>query len=133
MKKYNLVNNNLTEGQKITIVCTGGFGGMFVIQTTYSSCKPVSHYYNCPDSMCGVSIRHTPKGKRKLRQLAIGYDTSLVIYNGWHNIDADSIIYNTSDLGDGITQESKYTMHDNKYFADLLKIKPNGIICTDII
>jgi len=129
MKKYNLVREHLSEGQKITLVYQGEFGGLSIIQTTYLGCKPAPHYLNCSDSIVGVSICHKPRNKRKPGYKTISYNTPLVIYDGWQHIDADEILF---DRIDEDTRKSKYTMHDHRYFSDLLRAKPDCVIFADI-
>ena len=129
MKKYNLVRDHLSEGQKITLVYQGEFGGLSVVQTTYLGCKPAPHYLNCCDSMVGVRICHKPRGKRKSGHKTISYNVPLVIYDGWQHIAADEIMFNR--VGED-TLKSKYTMHDNCYFTDLLRAKPDCVIFADI-
>jgi hypothetical protein len=128
MKKYNLISEHLTEGQKITLVFQGEFGGVSAIQTTYIGCHPTPHYQNCPENMIGVTIAHRPRGNRKRYYKTISYNTPIVVYDGWVSIDTDNLVYKTT--GDHLS-ESRYAMHDSQYFFDLLKIKPNAIL-TDI-
>lgn len=129
MKKFELVNSKLTKGQKITIVSGGEFGGLYAVQTIYESCKPNRHYQDCPESMMGVTILHTPKRKRKMYQTGISYNTPLVIYDGWIDIDTDNIMFDTLEENAKCTvRQSKYTMFDNRYFEDLVNQYGKGIV-----
>lgn len=134
MKKYSLVAEHLVEGQKVTLVFQGEFGGMVSIRTTYLGCRPAPHYQKCPDSMVGVSILHKPKGKRKSGYKTIGYNIPLIVYNGWRDIDTDSIVYNSlpSPYADVTVMESRYAMHDDRYFSELLAAMPDGVIFADV-
>jgi hypothetical protein len=129
MKKHDLVAGHLVEGQKITLVYRGEFGGVAAIPTTYLGCRPAPHYQNCPADMVGVAILHKPKGKRKAGYKIIAYNIPLVVYDGWQDIDVDSLVY--KPLDDHL-QESRYAMHDNRYFSDLLAARPDGVIFADI-
>jgi len=129
MKKYNLVREHLSERQKITLVYQGEFGGLSIIQTTYLGCKPAPHYLNCCDSMVGVSICHKPRGKRKSGYKTISYNVPLIIYDGWQHIDANKIVFDRIDEN---TLKSKHTMHNNRYFSDLLRAMPDCVIFADM-
>lgn len=129
MKKYNLIKNALKEGQKITLVSQGEFGGMYSVLSTYYRCEQKEHYLNCPDNMIGVKIIHKPKSKQKFYETSLSYCTPLVIYDGWITINIDEILYKIIHSEDGIlTKESRYTMFDNNYFYDLIELYPNAIL-----
>ena len=129
VKKFELVNSALTKGQKITLVSGGEFGGLYAVQTVFDSCKPNRHYQDCPESMIGVTILHTPKHKRKMYQTGISYNTPLVIYDGWVDIDTDSLMYETLEEHDDYTlRKSKYLSFDNRYFTDLISQYGKGIV-----
>ncbi len=115
----------LAEGQKITLVYQGEFGGVTAIPTTYLGSRPAPHYQNCPASMVGVAIQHKPRGKRKAGYRTIAYNIPVVIYDGWKDIDVDSLVYKTLGVH---MKESRYSMHDNRYFADLLAAWPDDVI-----
>ena len=129
MRKYNLINAHLTEGQRITLVYQGSFGGMSMAHTTYLSCAPAPHYQNCGDAKMGVSIRHKPWKKRSEKATTISFNTPLVVYDGWQEIDIDGLMYNQIDE---TLRESKYDMFDRRYFYDLLASYPDSVIFADI-
>lgn len=129
MKKYKLFEENLHEGQKITIAMQGWVGGICVIQTTYSRCEPAPHYLNCPESKIGVKVIHKPKGKRSVYETTIDYITAVIVYDGWVDLDTDDVVY--EDLGNG-RKMSRYTMNDRRMFDDLLSKYPKGVIFSDI-
>jgi hypothetical protein len=130
VKKYNLVAEHLKEGQKITLVFQGELGGISAIPTTYLSCQPAPHYQNCVDAMIGVSILHKPAGKRTARHTTIAYNIPLAVYDGWQDIDTDSLVFKPLEAGVKI---SRYDMHDSRYFSDLIKAKPDGVIFVDML
>lgn len=127
MKKYNLVNEALKEGQKITIVSTNSFGGLYVLQTEYKSCKPALHYQNCPENMIGVTIIHKPKRKRNLYQSTIDYNADLLIYNGWVDINTD-VLYNIENKGGTEIKRSKYLSFDSRNFKEITSHYGLGIV-----
>lgn len=127
MKKYNLVNEALKEGQKITIVSTNSWGGLYVLQTVYHSCKPALHYQNCPDDKIGVAILQKPKNKRKLYQVTIDYNSDLIIYDGWVDVNTD-ILYNIEHKDGCEIKHSKYTCFDVRNFEEIAKHYGKGIV-----
>ena len=129
MRKYNLVNKHLQQGQKITLIYQGSFGGMSMEHTTYISCAPVPHYVNCGDAKMGVRIRHKPRSKHNEKSTTISFNMPIVVYDDWQNIDIDSLMYNQID---DTLRESKYDMLDRRYFYDLLASYPDGVIFADI-
>lgn len=129
MVKYKMIQDHLREGQKITLAFGGEFGGIAAIQTTYLKSEPTEHYYHCPENLYGVKVYHKPKGKRRVYYSEISYITPLVVYDGWVDLDTDSIIY--EDLGGG-RRMSRYAMHDSRLFKELMERYPTGIIFHDI-
>ena len=130
MKKFMLVNEALTEGQKITIVSTNSFGGLYVLQTVYHSCKPALHYQNCPESLIGVKITQKPKGKRNFYELTIDYNADLIIYDGWVNINTD-ILYDIENKNGYEIKKGKYLSFDVRNFEEIIHHYGAGIV-TDI-
>lgn len=128
MKKFTLFQENVQEGEKITVVVQGEFGGVIVIQMTYIGSEAADHYYNCPSDMYGVQLFFKPKGKRKIYRTTISYSTPLIVYKGYVNIDAESIVYRQC----GNSKISRYGMHDPRYFTDVLEKHPNSVLFSDI-
>lgn len=124
MKKYELFQENIKRGDKITVVTSGSFGGICVIPMTYDSSSPLPHYYNCAKELNGVEIICTPKGKRTHYKLTIDYNAPVIVYKGFVKIDAESIIYEKR----GNVQISRYTMFDSRLFTDCLEKYPDDII-----
>lgn len=129
MRKYNLFRENLKEGQRITIAMQGWVGGIWIIKTTYSGCEPAPHYVNCPEDKIGVKIVHKLKGKKNMCETTIDYISPIVVYDGWVDIDTESIIY--ENLGNG-RKISRYAMTDRRMFDDLLAKYPDPVIFSDI-
>ena len=127
MKKYNLVNEALTQGQKITIVSTNSWGGLYVLQTVYHSCKPALHYQNCPEDMIGVTIIHKPKRKRTFYQSTIDYNSEVIIYDGWVDVNTD-ILYDIEHKDGAVIRRSKYTCFDVRNFEDIVKHYGAGLV-----
>ncbi len=128
MKKFELFQKNVKEGDKITVVMQGSLGGVTVSQMVYISSSASEHYYNCPQDMCGVTLVFKPKGRRTTCKKTIDYDVPLIVYKGYTDIDVDSIMYLTC----GNTKISRFGMFDSRYFTDILKKYPNGILFRDI-
>lgn len=128
MKKYELFQNHIKRGDKITVVTSGYFGGMCVIPMVYDRSSPLPHYNNCGKELYGVEIICTPKGKRSLYKFSIDYNAPVIVYKGFVKIDADSIVYEKK----GNVQTSRYTMNDTRIFTDCLTKHPENIIFHDI-
>lgn len=128
MKKFSLFQENVQEGEKITVVVQGEFGGVVAIQMTYIGSEAIAHYYNCPSDMYGGRLVFKPKGKRRAYETRIDYSVPLIVYKGYVNIDTESIVYRTC----GNSKISRYGMHDPRYFTDVLKKYPNSVLFSDI-
>jgi hypothetical protein len=79
--------------------------------------------------MTGVSVLHKPRGKRRAGYKTVHYNIPLVVYDGWRDIDTDSLVFRP--VGGGM-KESRYAMHDGRYFTDLLAAWLDGVIFADI-
>ena len=127
MKKFELVKENLTKGQKITMVTCSEFGGMNAIQTVYSHCEIAPHYVNAPIEQDGVHIFHKPIDKRCMYSNTISFVTPLVIYDGYVDIDVESILFDFEETPIMQIRNSKYTMHDTQMWRDLEEKYPDYI------
>lgn len=129
MKMYNEMSSTLKEGQKITLITFGEFGFLGMSQTVFNSVKPKQHYQNCPENMIGVELIHKPKSKRTSYRKIIDYNNSVLIYDGWCQIDLDKIQYNygenTKPKLFEFMRSSKYPCFDERYFQDVLKTVKN--------
>ncbi len=128
MKKYKMFQESVKEGDKITVVTQGSLGGVTVSQMVYIGSSPSDHYYNCPQDMCGVTLTFKPKGQRTYYKTTVDYITPLIVYSGYVDIDTDSIVFLTF----GNAKISRYTMHDPRYFTEILEKYPKGVIFCDI-
>lgn len=128
MNKFNLFQENVKEGDKITVVTQGAFGGVTVSQMTYISSTPAAHYYKCPQEMYGVTLLFKPKGRRNTYKMTLEYSVPLIVYKEYMSIDTDEIVYNKC----GNAKMSRYGMHDSRFFTDTLKAYPNHVLFSDI-
>ena len=128
MTKFELFQENVKEGDKITVVSQGEFGGLSVSQMTYIGSTPAPPYYNCPPEMNGVKLMFKPKGKRRVYEMTLVFSAPLIVYKGFVNIDADEIVFKKC----GNAKMSRYGMHDPRYFTETLEKYPNGILFSDI-
>lgn len=128
MNKTELFQKNVKEGDKITVVAQGEFGGLSVSQMTYIGSSPTPHYYNCPPEMNGVTLFFKPKGKRCAYKMTLEYSAPLIVYKGFVNIDADEIVFKKC----GNAKMSRYGMHDPRYFTEVLEKYPNKVLFSDI-
>lgn len=128
MKKYNLFQENVKCGDKITVVTQGELGGISVSQMTYVDSAPAAHYYGCPEEMYGVTLLCKPKGRRRTYKMTLEYSVPLIVYKGYVNINAGEIVFKKC----GNVEMSRYGMHDSRYFTDTLKAYPNSVLFSDI-
>lgn len=128
MKKYNLFQENVKEGNKITVVSQGEFGGVCVSQMTYLGSEPAAYYCGCPQEMYGVALLFKPKGRRRTYKMTLEYSALLIVYKGYVNINVGDIVYKRC----GNAKISRYGMHDSLYFTDTLKAYPNFVLFSDI-
>lgn len=127
MKKYKMFQESVREGDKITVVTQGSLGGVTVSKMVYISSFPADHYYNCPQDMCGVTLIFKPKGRRNACKVTVDYDVPLIVYRGYVDIDADSIVFLTC----GDAKISRFGMHDLRYFTEILEKYPKDVIFCD--
>lgn len=128
MKKYNLFQENVKEGDKITVVTQGEFGGLFISQMTYIGSTPAEHYCGCPQEMYGVTLLFKPKRRRNTYKITLEHSTPLIVYKGYVSINADEIVFKKC----GNAKMSRYGMHDSRYFTDTLKEYSENILFSDI-
>ncbi|MCM3110003.1 SusD/RagB family nutrient-binding outer membrane lipoprotein [Lederbergia lenta] len=135
LRKYLLTNSPLhsiaftlndMKGERVTIFKLGGFGFPVSIQVTMDSAL-VEKYAQYSDSL---KIVHRPKRKRSLYSNRILPNESIIIYNGWIDIDLDSLTNNTLDSSEAVTvRQSKYMSFDNQYLTDILNyVKVDPIV-----
>jgi len=106
---YN-VFDQLRPGQKVTIFKFSEFGFPYALQTTICSVEyqDYAQYRNIPH------IYHKPKGKQKHYVLRItGYE-SLLVWDGWQDVDVD--MYQSSSTSGDITTRHTLRSFDSRYF-----------------
>ena len=126
---------NLKDGDKITLIAFNDFGFLGMTKTTFQSVTPKPHYQNCPANMYGVELIHKPKGKRTSYRKTIDYNNSVLIYEGWKDIDIDKIQYNYQDNIDpayAYIRETKYCSFDKRYLKDITQVEKNPLITINI-
>lgn len=111
---------------KITIVKFSDFGFPIAIQTVLNSVevKPYAQYSE------SLVLIHKPKRKRSLWKNTILPNESVIILEGWHNVDSEKLTYNTLEENENITvKQSKYGSFDNNFLKDVLNyIKADPIV-----
>lgn len=128
MNKYNLFQENVKQGDKITVVSQGEFGGVCISQMTYLGSEAAANYCGCPQEMYGVMLLFKPKGRRRTYKMTLEYSAPLIVYKGYVNINVGDIVYKRC----GNTEMSRYGMHDPRYFTETLERYPNGVLFSDI-
>jgi len=106
---------SLEEGHKVTIVKFGCFGFAEAIQTKIYEIKERQHYEGATDK--DLVITHKAKGKRHISEDTTAYNLPLLVFDGWTNIDADTLQYEQIEKG---TKKSKYTAFNNQIFNDII-------------
>lgn len=134
--KYNVQNafkstiNQLTGGRKVTIVKYSEFGFPIAFNTTIDKVmvEPYAQYKET------LKVVHKPKRKRSLYVERILDKDSVLIYDGWLDIDLDSLANNIIREDSHITvKQSKYHSFDKQYFKDAIAtIKGKLIVSLNI-
>ena len=102
--------DQLQPGQRVTIFKFSEFGFPYALQTTICSVEyqDYAQYRNIPH------IYHKPKGKQKHYVLRItGYE-SLLVWDGWQDVDVD--MYQSSSVSGDITIRQTLRSFDSRYF-----------------
>ncbi|RXZ78149.1 hypothetical protein EBB07_29280 [Paenibacillaceae bacterium] len=113
----------LQEERKVTIVKLSEFGFPVAFQTVIKKVvvKPYAQYSE------SLRILHRPKRKRSNYENIILPDESILVYDGWINVDIDST-KNITESKHFIIKQSKYRCFDKRYMIDLF----NSIDATPI-
>ncbi|WP_431785814.1 hypothetical protein [Paenibacillus lactis] len=107
----------LTEGRKVTIVKFNDFGWPVVMNTVIErlEVKPYAQYKE------SLKIVHKPKRKRTSYYNMILPQESLLVFDGWLNIDTDKLTNNVLKDNDRVTvKQSKYGCFDKRFMIDTL-------------
>lgn len=131
MEKYNIISGlKLTEGAKITIVSQNDFGFDYVVKMKFLKCSPSPHYYNCPNAQIGTEIIGIPQRKRRAYRLTIDYLTPFIIYDGWRDIDLESVLFEKEERGSVTISTGKYAAFDSQKYNDILERYSDGILAS---
>ncbi|WP_220687698.1 hypothetical protein [Paenibacillus lautus] len=107
----------LTNGRKVTIIKFNDFGWPVVMNTVIDrlEVKPYAQYKE------SLKIVHKPKRKRSLYYNMILPKESLMVFDGWLNIDVDKLTNDIIKDNDRVTvKQSKYGCFDNQFMIDAL-------------
>lgn len=107
----------LTEGRKVTIMKFNDFGWPVVMNTVIErlEVKPYAQYKE------SLKIIHKPKRKRSSYYNMILPKESLMVFDGWLDIDTDKLINNVLEDNDRVTvKQSKYRCFDSQFMVDAL-------------
>ena len=115
----NQINNNIKEGDKITIGFINSFGMQTLVKGTFHSVeiKPYAQYKET------LLITLKPYRKRQYFQYRIRPQQHLTIWEGWYNLEKYNEI---TEHGEGYTMtSSKFVACDIEYFENLYQyVKP---------
>lgn len=107
----------LTEGRKVTIVKFNNFGWPVVMNTVIErlEVKPYAQYKE------SLKIIHKPKRKRSSYYNMILPKESLMVFDGWLDIDTDKLTNDTIKDNEHVTvKQSKYGCFDKQFMIDAL-------------
>ncbi|MBT2759877.1 hypothetical protein [Paenibacillus sp. ISL-20] len=107
----------LTEGRKVTIMKFNDFGWPVVMNTVIErlEVKPYAQYKE------SLKIVHKPKRKRTSYYNMILPNESLMVFDGWLNIDTDKLTNNVIKDDEHVTvKQSKFGSFDKQFMADAL-------------
>lgn len=111
------VLEQLTPDRKVTLIKFSEFGFPVLINTVIKSVevKPYAQYNE------SLRIIHKPKNKRSLWQNIILPQDELLVYDGWLNVDLDSITKETLKENESVkVTQSKYSSFDRSFIADIV-------------
>lgn len=115
--EFSQATEQLQEGRKVTIVKFSEFGFPVVINTVIDSVtvEPYAQYRE------SLKIIHKPKRKRSLYGLRVLPKESMLVYDGWLDIDLDSFSNNILRQNEFVTvKQSKYRSFDKQFMKDAL-------------
>lgn len=122
--EFTEVVEQLTEGRKVTIVKFNDFGFPVVMNTVIErlEVKPYAQYKE------SVKIVHKPKRKRTPCYNMILPQESLMVFDGWLDIDTDKLTNEVIKDNEHVTvKQSKYGCFDKQFMIDALNtvgVKP---------
>ncbi|MEK4006364.1 hypothetical protein [Paenibacillus sp. FSL H3-0333] len=111
------VASTIQPGQKVTIVKFSEFGFPYAVNTTIDSLV-VKPYAQHKDSLY---VTHKPKGKRKLWRDVFHPFQDFIVYDGWLNIDIDSLTKKVVSSNSTMTIiQGNYNCFDRRYLSDIV-------------
>lgn len=133
MSLYNLIKDKIKQEkikleQKVTICYKNEFGFLNVVHTRIYFYEEKPTYMDCPRDRYLVNLYHLPKGKKNIVITPIDPCSSLVIYDGYKDINSDNFNYKKTKEDGLEIFESKYTAFNEDAFMDLLRKHPNYIL-----
>jgi hypothetical protein len=118
---FNETVSNVKANNKVTIIMYSDFGFPYAINTIIDSFE-IKQYAQHKDSLF---ITHKPKGKRKLWEEVIKPYQSFIIYDGWLNVDIDSITKSVIRSDSSMTViQGNYKCFDKRYLTDIASAIP---------
>lgn len=115
--EFTEVVEELTPDRKVTLVKFSEFGFPVLINTVIKNVevKPYAQYNE------SLRIIHKPKKKRSLFQNIILPKDELLVYDGWLNVDLDSITKVSLKEDDSVKiTQSKYMSFDRNFINDIV-------------
>lgn len=118
--QYQFTNADLKQGQRITIIRIGEFGGISLTRATFDSfeCGKYAQY----DHAVKLIVR--PERKRDMRYIWLYKE--VLIYDGWLDDIPDSLLFDINETPTVITKRSKFDSFDHGQYdvvMDYLKSK----------
>ncbi|OMD67629.1 hypothetical protein [Paenibacillus odorifer] len=113
--------SNVKLNNKVTIIKYTDFGFPYAINTVIDSLV-IKPYAQHKDSLF---ITHKPKGRRKLWEEVILPYQSFIIYDGWLNVDIDSLTKKVISSNSQLTvTTTNYVSFDKRYMTDIVSSIP---------
>lgn len=120
-EKFESFEEAIEEGDKITLVKFNEFGFPYVLKTIVKSVE-FRTYGQYPEVL---QIIHKPLRKRSDYKLIIKPFEQVIIWKGWHEVDAE--MYRSSDSTNGVTTRTSLSCFSNEYMEialNSIKVKP---------
>ncbi|ATF13666.1 hypothetical protein A616_17260 [Brevibacillus brevis X23] len=114
---FQQATEQLTHGRKVTIIKFSDFGFPVVINTVVERVlvEPYAQYRE------SLNIIHKPKRKRSLYSNRILPKNTLLVYDGWLDIDVDSLTKRVVKQDQHMTvKQSKYLSFDKQFMQDAI-------------
>lgn len=123
--EFQQATEQLTEGRKVTIVKFSDFGFPVVMNAVIDKVV-VERYAQYTESL---EIVHKPKRKRSLYSTRIFPKDSMLVYEGWLDIDTDSLTSTIVKQDQHVTvRQSKYRSFDKQFIQDAIESISGNLI-----